>query len=240
MNLKLIHFYPDLMGLYGSYANVAVLRRTLEQMGNSVTVERVEQGEDADIAHADFIYMGAGTERRQKFALEDFQRFGSQIRAAAESGTAMLFAGTAMEMLGKSVADWRNSPMDGIGLGDFTVKQGKKRIVGDVYGHTALYDAPIVGFMNKASVIKGVQTPLIQRLDLGFGNEADHGAEGFLYRNVIGSCLTGPILVKNPRLLQHVIAAIYEKRGEALPPFPHDPYAENAYAVTERELKRRC
>ena len=27
MELKIIHFYPDLMSLYGSYANVAVLRR---------------------------------------------------------------------------------------------------------------------------------------------------------------------------------------------------------------------
>ena len=27
MELRLIHFYPDLMGLYGSYANVSVLKR---------------------------------------------------------------------------------------------------------------------------------------------------------------------------------------------------------------------
>ena len=30
MELKIIHFYPDLMSLYGSYANVAVLKRYLE------------------------------------------------------------------------------------------------------------------------------------------------------------------------------------------------------------------
>ena len=30
MELRLIHFYPDLMGLYGSYANVSVLKRSLE------------------------------------------------------------------------------------------------------------------------------------------------------------------------------------------------------------------
>ena len=29
MELKIIHFYPDLMSLYGSYANVSVLRRYL-------------------------------------------------------------------------------------------------------------------------------------------------------------------------------------------------------------------
>ena len=29
MNIQIIHFYPDLMSLYGSYANVSVLRRLL-------------------------------------------------------------------------------------------------------------------------------------------------------------------------------------------------------------------
>ena len=30
MEIKIIHFYPDLMSLYGSYANVSVLKRRLE------------------------------------------------------------------------------------------------------------------------------------------------------------------------------------------------------------------
>ena len=41
MELKILHFYPDLMSLYGSYANVSILKRTLEEMGNTVAVERV-------------------------------------------------------------------------------------------------------------------------------------------------------------------------------------------------------
>ena len=28
MELKILHFYPDLMSLYGSYANVSILKRT--------------------------------------------------------------------------------------------------------------------------------------------------------------------------------------------------------------------
>ena len=55
MELKIIHFYPDLMSLYGSYANVAVLKRRLEALGNSVTVESVVPGQTADLSAADFI-----------------------------------------------------------------------------------------------------------------------------------------------------------------------------------------
>ena len=47
MELKIVHFYPDLMNLYGSYANVAVLKRYLEELGNTVMVAVVpENGPD--------------------------------------------------------------------------------------------------------------------------------------------------------------------------------------------------
>ena len=81
MELRIVHFYPDLMSLYGSYANVALLRRHLEDLGNTVTVETVDYGQAADIASADFVFMGAGTERSQKAALADFARFAEEIRA---------------------------------------------------------------------------------------------------------------------------------------------------------------
>ena len=48
MEIKIIHFYPDLMSLYGSYANVSVLKRRLEQMGSTVTVTPVLPGQEAD------------------------------------------------------------------------------------------------------------------------------------------------------------------------------------------------
>ena len=58
MELKIIHFYPDLMSLYGSYANVSVLRRYLEALGCAVTVQAVVPGEGADITGATFSSWG--------------------------------------------------------------------------------------------------------------------------------------------------------------------------------------
>jgi hypothetical protein len=240
MELRFIHFYPDLMSLYGSYANVAVLRRYLEELGNTVTVETVAPGQDADIAGADFLFMGAGTERSQKAALADFARFGPAVRAAAEEGVAMLFAGTAMELLGKTVTDSAGTDYRGIGLADFTSAQGKQRFVEDVYGHTDLYPEAVVGFMNKCSIIIGVDTPLLTEMQMGFGNEMSGGSEGFHWNNVFASELTGPILVKNPRLLDAVADAIYQHRGQPLPDQrPRWPYAEDGYAMTAEQLRLR-
>lgn len=241
MEVKLIHFYPDLMSLYGSYANVSVLKRRLEAMGNTVTVETVAPGQEADLSGTDFLFMGAGTERAQKAALTDFTRFGEGVKAAAEAGMTMLFAGTAMELLGKTIIDADGKNYDGIGLADFTAAQGKKRFVEDVYGAADLFPEPVVGFMNKCSLISGVETPLLTSITLGFGNDGEKRPEGFHWKNVFASELTGPILVKNPRLLDAVSSAIYQHRGEPLPETqPLDKWAEEGYAITAEQLRLRC
>ena len=240
MDIKILHFYPDLMSLYGSYANVSVLKRRLEQLGNAVTVTPILPGQETDLSDADFLYMGAGTEHAQKAALADFARYGEAVRSLAKDGVTMLFAGTAMELLGKTITDSDGKAYDGIGLADFTAVQGTKRFVEDVYGHTDLYPEALVGFMNKCSTISGVETPLLTSLSLGFGNEGEKTPEGFHRNNVFASQLTGPLLVKNPRMLDVVVDAIYRRRGELLPAErPADHWAEEGYRITAEQLKLR-
>lgn len=241
MELKIVHFYPDLMSLYGSYANVALLRRHLEDLGGAVRVETVRPGDaPADLSDADFLFMGAGTERSQRAAGSDFARWGASVRDAAAAGTAMLFAGTAMELLGKTITAADGSAFDGIGLADFCSVQGKKRLVGDVYGFTDLYEGAVVGFMNKCTIVSGVETPLLTSLAMGFGNQREGGAEGFHSGGVFASQLTGPLLAKNPGMLRAVISAIYQKRGDALPAeLPAYPREEDGYAITAEQLRLR-
>ena len=240
MDIRIIHFYPDLMSLYGSYANVSVLKRRLEQMGHTVTVEPVAPGQNTDLTHADFLFMGAGTERAQKAALADFTRYGNAVKTAADAGMPMFFAGTAMELLGKSITDAEGYVFEGIGLASFTSVQGKRRFVEDVYGHTDLYSEAVVGFMNKCSVVSGVETPLLTSLDMGYGNEGERSAEGFHRKNVFASQLTGPLLVKNPRMLDAVVSAIFQYRKAPLPSQqPRDHWAEDGYAITEKQLRLR-
>ena len=240
MELTFLHFYPDLMNLYGSYANVTVLQRLLERLGHTVNVETIAPGDAAGFANADFVYMGAGTERRQKFALDDFRRCADDVKAAARDGVAMLFAGSAMEILGQSVTDADGVTVSGIALAPFETVQQNKRIVGDVYGHTELFPEAVVGFMNKSGVVTGVDTPLLNALDMGHGNEKEYGPEGWRNANVYASELTGPLLVKNPRILEHLAAAVLTRKGLTLPDeWPVDQWARKGYDVTARELAAR-
>ena len=237
MRVKIVHFYPDLMSLYGSWANVAAVQRTLERMGHEVVLERVALGASADIADADFLYVGAGTERAQKAALAALLPYAPALRDAAARGAVLLFAGNAMELLGKSITDSDGRSYEALGLASFTAEQGAARYVEDVYGRSTLCDEPIVGFINKCARIHGVETPLITELAMGFGNDAPCAGEGYCAGSVLASELTGPLLVKNPALLRVVVRKLLAARGETCRDIPVDEYMARGYAVTAEQLR---
>lgn len=241
MKLTIAHLYPDSMSLYGEYANIAVLRRHLEAMGVEAAVRNFTCEDTPDFSDADFIYMGAGTERRQKNVLTAGQRYAPALREAAEGGAVLLFTGNAMETLGASVTDAAGKVWPGYGLAEFTTVETDRRDPGDVIAHTSLWDSPVVGFMNKCSVTRGVETPLFDRLSLGLGNQVEHGPEGYASGNVLGTHITGPVLVKNPDFTGFLIRRLFEAKGWAAPEaLPDLPYEREAYEVTLKELSARA
>ena len=240
MQLNILHLFPEMMSLYGEYANLAVLRRRLEALGVSVTITAVGCDDALDFSAADMIYMGAGTERSQKAALKKLLPHADTLKTAAERGTLVLFTGNAMPMLGKTITDASGTSFDALALADFTTQESDKRIGEDVIAAPTLWDAPAVGFMNKCSVTTGITTPLFSALSLGFGNEKVGGAEGYATGNVIATHITGPVLVKNPALTDLVIARLFSAKGWTLPgQLPRLPHEQEAYEVTLRELQAR-
>lgn len=241
MELTILHLYPDCMSLYGEYANVAVLRRHLEAMGVNVIVRIAGLDDTLEFSGVGFVYMGAGTERGQKWALTALTPHAQGLKDLLEESTPALFTGNAMELLGTSVTDRAGKVWPCLGLADFTTQETDKRAPEDVIAHTPLWDAPAVGFMNKCSHTLGVATPLFDRLTLGEGNEGEKGSEGYVSGNLFATHLIGPVLVKNPAFTRLLLTRIFRHSGwplpDALPVLPHE---EQAYHVTLRELSQRA
>ena len=238
MELNILHLYPSLMGLYGEYANLTLLKEKLELLGGAVHLQAAGPEETPNFESADFIYMGAGTERSQKAALTALLPHREALKGALDRGAVALFTGNAMELLGAAVTDAAGKTWEGLGLAGFTTTETDKRAPGDVIAMPSLWEAPVVGFMNKCSVTTGVESPLFPSLTLGFGNERELGSEGYVDGNLFATHLTGPVLVKNPDFLDVLVRRVFECKGWTCPDqLPDFPYQREAYAVTLRELR---
>ena len=95
----------------------------------------------------------------------------------------------------------------------------------------------------EGSPLQGETALLFSSLPMGFGNDAEGGAEGYAAGNILATHLTGPVLVKNPAFLLYVAGEMYGRRGQELPVLPEDApwrvYARRAYEVTYAELSQR-
>lgn len=197
--MRILHLFYDLMNLYGDYANVLALERVLIQKGE--VVEIIRQSVDDKINfNADFIYIGSGTERNQKVALEYLTPYVGELESALEHSI-ILATGNSFEMFGTKITDRNDKEYNGLGLFDFTIKESTERIVTDSVVNFDGKD--VIGFVNKASQIYGDVKQLFT-VKQGAGNsESTPTVEGIHDGNFYGTHIIGPLLIKNPFIAQY-------------------------------------
>lgn len=238
--IRLLHLYHNLMNLYGEYGNISVLKQHLQDQGLETDVVQTDTLEQTDLEQFDFIYIGSGTEKNQKQALKDLRQHKTQLQAFAEKGKPMLLTGNAFELFGNTITDCGGTVYEGLGFDAFeTIEQNTKRLTADVIAHCPFLSDPIVGFINKASKTTGVQTHF-SNVKMGYGNDNENPAEGWRRQKLIGTHIIGPILVKNPQLLDYMVQTIAETK---VPDFKFEikdyPYAKSAYEITYQKLAER-
>ena len=148
--MKILYLYHDLMNLYGESGNIRALERHLTDQGETVTVDRKTLGDELSFDGYDFLYMGAGTERSQKAALEHLRPYAGELKAALDGGLHALFTGNAASMAGREITDGAGKVWPGLGLLDFAAREQKDvRYTGDAIAEFPELEQPLVGFVNK-------------------------------------------------------------------------------------------
>ena len=213
MTVKILHLYSDFMNLYGEYGNVRLLTKALEDKENTVEVfQKTITDSEIDFSEYDFIYCGAGTESKRTFALNHLKKFKDSLKSAFENSKVMLFTGNSWEMLGKSIETADGKVLEGLNLFDFTVKeQNKRRLTGDIKAKTDLLNAELIGFINKCSEVEGVVSPLftLTMKPESFSFET----EGIREKNLFGTQIVGPVLVKNPDFCNYIAELITKNKA---------------------------
>lgn len=239
MEIKILHLYYDIMSLYGEYANLETLKRRLEAQNNvTVTVDKATVGDTAELSAYDLIYIGSGTEKGELRVLSDAMKYRNAFCSFKNEGKIILATGNGFELFGKSVTCADGTSHEALGLFDYeTYLTDKKRTTVDQICTTELLDRDVVGFINRASEIRNVRSPLF-RVRYGVGNSDGDCFEGVGEGNFFGTHITGPVLMKNPHFADLIASVICKNAGTEYMPAVSE-YEQKAYEITLKALEER-
>ncbi len=238
MEISILHLYPELMNLYGEYGNINILKSRLEEQGFKVNIIEKSLNDEIDFYEPDFVYCGAGTERNKMIALEHLKKYQIGFSNFVQSGKPCLFTGNSLELLGKSIK--RNDREDSaLGIFGFEVKELEERITEDIILKSSLFKREVVGFINKQSKTINNDDSLFDIIYESSPSESN-GREGYIKNNLIATYTIGPLLVKNPDVLDFFVRKIIECKFNdfEIKNIEHEN-EEKGYTLTYNELNQR-
>jgi CobQ-like glutamine amidotransferase family enzyme len=244
MELRMLALYPEQMNIYADRGNIIFLRRRCEWRGIGFSYAAAGPGENFDPSAHDLVYIGGGQDRDQELVAEDMLRTKRESLATAVSDDAVVLAVCGgYQLLGHSY-QLGERRIAGLGLVDMeTVREDGPRLIGNVVIEADLGDGEtleIAGFENHGGRTRlGPGAAPLGRVISGHGNNGSDGLEGVRDRNLIGTYLHGPLLPKNARLADRVIARALGRRAGSEPELaPLDDGLETAAHESARAAAR--
>lgn len=241
--IKIAHLYPDLLNLYGDYANVLLLEKRLAAAGKDVCIVRIEPGMEQDLADADLIYMGSGTEKKMLAALGYLRESKEMLVNAVSRGCMILASGNAAGILCRDIEDkkYGTGTYEGLGMLDGKLEIVNGRRYGEVICDCRFTEGKIIGAVNSSvNYIYGAGADNFCTVEKDSSGRLTGKGEGFIKDSIFTTEMAGPVLFRNPELLEKTAARLAD--GE-LPACGEDWYAEmllgyrRVLGILEEEIK---
>jgi CobQ-like glutamine amidotransferase family enzyme len=225
--LTILHLYPREMNLYGDHGNVLTLVRRCEWRGIKANVVAYEPGDDFP-ENVDIIFGGGGQDSGQDIIKQDLQKIAPRLHDHANSGTPILVICGLYQLFGKFFKTHEGEIIPGIGIFDTETIGGDERLIGNITCENSEL-GEIVGYENHSGqTFLGDKVQPLATIIRGAGNNGQDTTEGARLNNLIGSYLHGPVLPKNPRLADFLIAEALKNKYGSAELTPLDDAVENA------------
>ncbi len=207
------HLFPEILNMYGDRGNILSLSHRLKK--RDMDAEVIEFGIDnaIDFASLDIVLLGGGSDREQKLVCERLRAAKGDLCGYIENGGVFLALCGSYPMLGKHYVAGKEQEA-GLSVLEIDTEPYEKRHIGDVI-LSATVDGEtfsVVGFENHSGKTNIGSLAPLGKVEHGFGNNGSDQTCGILYKNLFGTYLHGPLLPKNPRLTDVILARALEKK----------------------------
>lgn len=239
ININIGHLYPDLLNLYGDRGNIQCMKKRCEWRGIDARVKEFQITDSIDFSQLDIVLLGGGSDREQMLVCEKLKTIRKDFKDYVEDGGVVIAVCGGYQLLGHYY-DTDDGRIEGLSLVNLYTEQGSPRLISNIVIENDLFEMPVVGFENHGGrTYIGENRPLGKVL-FGYGNNGKDGAEGILYKNVVGTYLHGPLLPKNPHVCDYLIRnALERKYGESdLAPLEDREEKEANRYIVERFLNK--
>ncbi len=187
--IVICHLYYDLMNLYGELGNIKALAQNFALQNLEVEVINVTINEPINFKDYDFIYIGSGTEEMRDLVLQDLLNYQEELKNYLKSGGFILATGNAYPLFGKSIINAKKEEIKALNLFSFKEEE-TSRIVKERTVKTDFLTNDLYAFENH-----------LHKLD----QDNDWFNDPEVFKHFYGTYLIGPILIRNPQLLEYLI-----------------------------------
>lgn len=212
--IHICNLYGNLMNTYGDYGNLLMLQHYARKQGFEVETEVISLNESFDSDKYDIVLFGGGQDLEQYVVSLDLPNKRDDIKQYIDNNGVMLAVCGGFQLLGEYYINSKGTRLEGLNiLPHYTERQINRRFIGDVKIYDEINDQTYVGFENHNGVtyLKEPLKPLGKIIE-GNGNNGQDGTEGVHYKNVFGTYLHGPILVRNEWLANHLVTLAIQQR----------------------------
>ncbi len=205
--IRIVHVFPETLGLFGDSGNVLALRKRAEWRGLKVTVIPVALGDKVP-ATGDIYVIGSGSSSSVRRAAAQAGQLATALDAAIDKRNAQVVAiGGGMHLLTNRV-DWNDgTSVRGAGLIDGVSVPRSQRLVGEFVGLSEGLD--VAGFINSGHDVVTNLEPHIRQMH-GLSISTD----GIVHRGIIGTHSHGAYLPMNPAIADRILVTV---TGSELP-----------------------
>ena len=199
--IKLLHLYYDLTNMFGENGNIVALIKSLEDQKIKVIVDFKTINDYIDINIYDFIYIGTSNNEDYELVKKDLAKYHDDLVKYIYNKKFILATGNAINLFGElNILNYKSKNID-------------FRIVGDQIYETKLFKRKIIGFQNRDKVIYDINENNLFTVINGTGYEPNINIEGIIKNNFYGTYLLGPLLVRNPYILDYLVKKLLKSKN---------------------------
>lgn len=209
--IRIAHLYYDLMNLYGDNGNIKAIKYQLENQGIKTNIDFLTIGDDINLDKYDLIYLGPGTYDNQKIVLKDLIKYQKNLKRFIDDDKFVLATGNALELFGKSIKPLNGKKIKALNIFEFQSEEVDLRLVGETVATCNNLKKEVIGFQNQNSIMTKLENPWF-KLTKGIGSNVNSNIEGINRKNFYGTYMIGPILVRNPELLESICKRLVQQK----------------------------